>query len=96
MKSLFAFLLLLVVGTVSASPTATETRAPEIDRFVAERMADHLIPGLALVVIRDGKVVHRRGFGELRTNQPIIIGSLSKAITATAVMTLVEAGRIEL
>lgn len=96
MKLLLALLLLLVVATVPASPTAPETRASDIDRFVAERMADHLVPGLALVVIRDGKVVHRRGFGELRTNQPIIIGSLSKAITATAVMTLVEAGRIEL
>lgn len=96
MKSLLASILLLAAATVSASPTATETRAPEIDRFVTERMAAHLVPGLALVVIRDGKVVHRRGFGELHTNQPIIIGSLSKAITATAVMTLVEAGRIEL
>lgn len=96
MKTLLALMLLLVVGTAQASPTATEIRAPEIDRFVAERMAAHLIPGLALVVIRDGKVVHRRGFGELRTDQPIIIGSLSKSITATAVMTLVDAGRIEL
>ena len=96
MKSPLVLLVLLVAGTVPASLTATETRALEIDRFVAERMAAHLVPGLALVVIRDGKVVHRRGFGELGTHQPIIIGSLSKAITATAVMTLVEAGRIEL
>ncbi len=96
MKSVLAFLLLLVVGTLPASPTTTEATVPQIDRFVSERMAEHLVPGLALVVIRDGKVVHRHGFGELRTNQPIIIGSLSKAITATAVMTLVEAGRIEL
>ena len=69
---------------------------PAIDRYVAQRMADQLVPGLALVVIRNGKVVHRRGFGELDTTQPIIIGSLSKAITATAVMTLVEDGRIAL
>jgi CubicO group peptidase (beta-lactamase class C family) len=69
---------------------------PDIDRYVAERMAAQLVPGLALVVIRDGKVVHRRGFGELDTSRPIIIGSLSKAITATAVMTLVEDGRIRL
>ncbi len=90
MKSLRILLLLL------ASPCVVASTMPEVDRYVEARMADHLVPGLALVVIRDGKVVHRRGFGELETSQPIIIGSLSKAFTATAVMTLVEEGRIEL
>lgn len=89
MKSLLVVLLLLVSMSVSAA-------MPEVDRYVEAKMADHLIPGLALVVIREGKVVHRRGFGELETSQPIIIGSLSKAFTATAVMTLVEDGKIEL
>jgi len=89
MKSLLALLLLSVSLSVSAA-------MPEVDRYVQAKMADHLIPGLALVVIREGKVVHRRGFGELGTAQPIIIGSLSKAFTATAVMTLVEAGKIDL
>ena len=96
MKFLLAMLLSLVALPVPASPVLPASSMPAVDRYVAERMADQLIPGLALVVIRDGKVVHRRGFGELDTEQPIIIGSLSKAITATAVMTLVEDGRIEL
>ena len=96
MKFLLALLLSLVALPAPASPLPPASSIEAIDRFVAERMADHLVPGLALVVIRDGKVVHQRGFGELRTNEPIIIGSLSKAITATAVMTLVENGRIEL
>jgi len=89
MNSLLAILLLV------ATPVCASTMS-EVDRYVAEKIGDHLIPGLALVVIRDGQVVHRRGFGELDPTQPIIIGSLSKAITATAVMTLVEDGRIEL
>lgn len=96
MKSLLAVLMSLVIGSVAASTPVHANQAPEIDRYVAERMAAHLIPGLALVVIREGKIVHRRGFGELAADQPIIIGSLSKAITATAVMTLVEGGRIQL
>lgn len=90
MKSLLAVLCSLLATSVTASAM------PEVDRYVEAKMQDHLIPGLALVVIRDGEVVHRRGFGELDTTQPIIIGSLSKAITATAVMTLVEEGRIAL
>ena len=96
MKFLLASLLSLVALPVQASPVLPAPSMPAIDRYVAERMADQLIPGLALVVIRDGKVVHRRGYGELGTSRPIIIGSLSKAITATAVMTLVEDSRIAL
>ena len=86
MKPLLAVLLLLMGSSVFPS-------MPDVDRYVTEKIDDHLIPGLALVVIRNGEVVHRRGFGELDSTRPIIIGSLSKAITATAVMTLVEDGR---
>lgn len=75
---------------------ATASSLPEVDQFVAASMKRHLVPGLALVVIRHGEVVHRRGFGELDQTQPVIIGSLSKAITATAIMLLVDDGRIEL
>ena len=93
--------LLCLCGMPLASAQQDPVRLNEdlvavIDRHVAERIADHLIPGLALVVIRNGEVVHRRGFGELDPTRPIIIGSLSKAVTATAVMTLVEDGKIEL
>lgn len=89
MKPLLAVLLLLMGSSVFPS-------MPDVDRYVTEKIDDHLIPGLALVVIRNGEVVHRRGFGELDSTRPIIIGSLSKAITATAVMTLVEDGKIDL
>ncbi|MBK9966444.1 MAG: beta-lactamase family protein [Holophagales bacterium] len=41
-------------------------------------------------------MVHRRGFGELDESRPVIIGSLSKAITATAVLQLVDGGKVEL
>ncbi len=75
---------------------ATASSMPDVDQFVAERMKRHLIPGLALVVIRNGEVIHRRGFGELDNTRPVIIGSLSKAVTATAVMQLVDDGKIEL
>ena len=75
---------------------AAASLMPDVDQFVAASMKRHLTPGLALVVIRNGQVVHRRGFGELDQTQPVIIGSLSKAITATAVMQLVDDGKIEL
>jgi len=57
------------------------------------------IPGLALVLIDEGAIVSMRGYGradasgrEMTPQTPVIVGSLSKAFTALAVMQLVEAG----
>lgn len=90
MKHVLALLLL-----VFSTPAAPASWA-EVDRYVAGKIDDHRIPGLALVVVRDGEVAHRRGFGTLDPTRPIVIGSLSKAFTATAVMSLVDEGRIQL
>ncbi len=62
------------------------------------------IPGLALVVVKDGKVVLSRGFGvrDLQTNEPVdedtlfAIGSTTKAFTAMLVMMAVDEGKISL
>ncbi|MBK8595939.1 MAG: beta-lactamase family protein [Holophagales bacterium] len=89
-------MMFLVAVLLGLALPATAASMPEVDRFVEERMKGHLVPGLALVVIKDGEVVHRRGFGELDESRPVIIGSLSKAITATAVLQLVDGGKVEL
>ena len=61
------------------------------------------IPGLALGIVQGDEIVHLRGFGEADSSgravtpqTPFIIGSLSKSVTALAVMQLVEAGKVEL
>jgi len=61
-------------------------------------------PGLALAVAVDGKIVYSEGFGfaDLEERVPVWpttkfrIGSISKPLTATALMELVEAGKIDL
>lgn len=62
----------------------------------------HTAPGLAVLVIKDGKVAFERGYGvtDLRTNQKIDAGtnfrlaSLTKQFTATAIMLLVHDGKL--
>jgi len=62
------------------------------------------IPGLALAVALDGKIVFSEGFGyaDLEERVPVWpttkyrIGSVSKPLTATALMELVEAGKVDL
>jgi len=67
-------------------------------------MAARHIPGLALAVVRDGKVVRTGAYGlaNLEWGIPATvdtafeIGSVQKQITATAAMMLVEEGRVSL
>jgi CubicO group peptidase (beta-lactamase class C family) len=86
-------------STVAGAPTDFAT----IDRFVEAEMGAQRIPGLALGIVRGDRVAHLRGFGEADSSgrpvtpqTPFIIGSLSKSVTALAVMQLVEAGKVEL
>ena len=86
-------------GSVSRPPASDA----EIEAFVADQVRDTGIPGAAVAIVRDGRVSDARGFGvaddagrPVTAITPFVIGSLSKPITATAVLQLVEAGRIRL
>ena len=93
-------LLLLLVGVFSAQARADRG----VDAYVKAQMARRHIPGLALAVVRDGKIINARGYGlasvELKvpvTPETVFeIGSVSKQITAAAVMLLVEEGKVAL
>ncbi|MGA9505035.1 MAG: serine hydrolase domain-containing protein [Terriglobales bacterium] len=75
-----------------------------VDAYVHSEMARQRIPGLALLVSRSGQVIRAQGYGlanvELHVPvQPVTIfqsGSVGKQFTATAVMMLVEEGKIGL
>jgi CubicO group peptidase (beta-lactamase class C family) len=81
----------------------TRIAYPSIDAYVEGQMRRLHIPGAALAIVEGDQVVHRRGFGHARPggetpthHTPFFIGSLTKSITALAVMQLVEAGKVEL
>jgi len=77
----------------------------ELDRRITERLEAARVPGAALAVVRDGRVVHARGFGVTGVEPggvPVTpetlfrIGSTTKPLTGTAVMRLVELGVLDL
>jgi CubicO group peptidase (beta-lactamase class C family) len=77
-----------------------------VDHVVETAIADHAFPGAVLAVGRQGTLVRWRGFGRLTydADAPVVstetmydLASLTKVIaTTTVVMTLVEAGRLDL
>jgi CubicO group peptidase (beta-lactamase class C family) len=91
-------------GVPVAAADATGETTPRIEAHVAEGLQANRVPGGALVVVdRDGEV-HLRGFGvserggdePITPDTPFVIGSLSKSMTALAVLQLVEDGAIGL
>src|SRR5215472_3552001 len=75
----------------------------ELTRLVEERMREHGIPGAAFGVIKNGQL-EMRGFGVTSVEDPrpvstdtvFELASLSKTVTASAAMRLVEQGKLDL
>jgi CubicO group peptidase (beta-lactamase class C family) len=94
---------LLVATKVSAATAPNSASYDEVDAYV-QRQMDHLrIPGASLAIVEGEELVHLRAFGLAEPGgaapspkTPFFIGSLTKSITALAVMQLVEAGKINL
>ncbi len=81
---------------------SSAARADKVDDFIRAQMQERHIPGAAIAIVRDGKIVKAEGYGlaNVELNVPVTketvfeIGSISKQITAAAVMLLVEDGKI--
>jgi CubicO group peptidase (beta-lactamase class C family) len=92
-----------LIALCSACMAASQ-KEDAVDGYVRAEMAKQHIPGLALLVSRGGEVIRARGYGmanvELQVSaKPETIfqsGSVGKQFTATAVMMLVEEGKIGL
>lgn len=76
-----------------------------LDQVVTRQLAEHHIPGATIAVVKDGKVFFAKGYGYATIEQhtPIVadqtlfrVGSIAKLFTWTAVMQLVEQGKLDL
>src|ERR1017187_10288088 len=94
-------LALFLLPRLSAQHDGTQEAA---GNYVREEMQRQHIPGLALLVTRSGKIVRAEGFGLANVELQVPVkpetvfqsGSVGKQFTATAVMMLVEEGKIGL
>ena len=95
---------IVLTGLPSGVYAADARAASELDILVRKQMAAAQIPGLALGIAREGRVIFSRGYGfaDLAKRWPVApdtmfhIASITKTITATAIMLLVEDRRIVL
>ena len=73
-----------------------------MDNYIKSQMEQHRIPGVALKIIQDGKVVKTAAYGlaNLELNVPASpetvfeIGSITKQFTAAGILLLAQEGRL--
>jgi len=88
-------------SAVRVAATAELTPAA-IDAYLGKVMDATGLPGISVVVTHNDRVIHAAGYGQgsdgkpVTADTPMRVASLSKSFTAMAVLTLVDAGKIQL
>ncbi|HLR27478.1 MAG TPA: serine hydrolase domain-containing protein, partial [Ruania sp.] len=101
--TLLAALALFVTGLPGAAAATGGDRPSfdEIDSFVSDYLHRHGLAGASISVVKDGRILHTAGYGDTgekraTSDTPMVLGSVSKSITAFAVLQLVDAGKVAL
>jgi serine beta-lactamase-like protein LACTB len=107
-RSQFIFLLALFIGCASAATAQQKSLPPEkrlqIEKAVSSFMSTNSVPGIGAAVVLEGEPVWSAGFGmaDLENSSPATsstlfrLGSISKPITATAILQLWERDKLDL
>jgi CubicO group peptidase (beta-lactamase class C family) len=98
---ILAALLAVALG-LPAAVDAAQPALSDLDSYARTAMAQWKAPGLAIAVVKDGRVVIARGYGVRELGKPdrvnadtlFDIGSNTKAFTAAALGTLVSTGKL--
>jgi CubicO group peptidase (beta-lactamase class C family) len=104
----FAFVCVLAAAMAAPAtarkPAGSDAKtAARIDAFLAP-LFDDAAPGATVIVTRDGKTIFRKAYGvaDVETGRPMRpddvmrLASVTKQFTATAIMLLVEDGKLRL
>lgn len=92
------------LATPALSQSDLSQFSDRVDAYVKNHMKTEKVPGMAVAVLKDGRVVHAKGYGlaNLEHQVPVTTktvfqsGSVGKAFTVMAIMMLVDDGKVRL
>lgn len=109
MASIFLWMPFSVTSSTSALQPRDTSGAREASAFfdglISDQMEAHHVPGAVAAMVQDGRLVFARGYGYANTaeDKPVVadrtlfrLASISKLFVWTAVMQLVEEGKLDL
>jgi CubicO group peptidase (beta-lactamase class C family) len=97
----------LACASILGVPTQAATSLPiapaKIDRTVERAMREFTVPGMAVGIVKDGKLIYAKGYGVRSVDRPervdadtlFQIGSNTKAFTTAALAILVDEGKLD-
>jgi CubicO group peptidase (beta-lactamase class C family) len=96
-KTALLFIALFLCANASAS-------ADEVDNYVESHLHQLHIPSASIAIVRDSQIIKAKGYGlanvelNVQASKDTVyeIGSMTKQFTATAIMMLVEEGKVSL
>ena len=103
MRKKTALLLPLFLMCLAPSITLAQVTSQKIDSLVADALVKFNVAGVAVAIVKDGKVIHSKGYGladintknTVNENTNFQIASNTKAFTTTALAILEEKGTIK-
>jgi len=103
MKSFRLYLVIFAICAFNFSLLAQPLTSPQIDSLVEKTLKTFDVPGIAVAVVKDGKIIHAKGYGvrSLNTKEKVDentlfgIASNSKAFTAAALGMLIDEGKLK-
>jgi CubicO group peptidase (beta-lactamase class C family) len=104
MKNFLTVISLFIFFIGKAQNLISEEKSTEVDNYIENIMSEQKIPGLALIITYNGKVLKKKNYGlsSIEYNVPVTdssafwLASVSKHFIATAIMQLHEKGTIDI
>lgn len=101
LRAISVSILILILGSLSV--LAQPVQLQGFDEYAEKAMKDWKVPGMAIAVIKDDKIVFAKGFGVRELGKPenvdehtlFAIGSSSKAFTSATIAMLVDEGKLK-
>ncbi len=94
---------LVLCSSVTQASAQQEVIPPGLDAYVDQVLQSFQVPGIALGIVKDGRIVLAKGYGVRKLGDPapvdentlFSIASNSKAFTSTAMAMMVEEGKVK-
>ncbi|MFV5702771.1 serine hydrolase [Flavobacterium sp. XS2P12] len=95
--------LLLVITLITTTLSFAQISSTQVDELVDRTLKTFDVPGIAVAIVKDGKIIHAKGYGvkSILTNEKVDantlfgIASNSKAFTSAALAILVDEGKVK-
>ena len=95
--------LFVAIALLSTTFSFAQISPIQVDELVDRTLKTFNVPGIAVAIVKDGKIIHAKGYGvkSILTNEKVDantlfgIASNSKAFTSAALAMLVDEGKVK-